>query len=282
MRVLNTLYVRGHRARVGLQKGSLVVSEDGGWRIAQMQAAMDPATCAAIARTIVAGKLQNYRLMVRRWYWDARGKDQEALDILQRRIEDRLRALPSAKSGDAIRGIEGDGTRWYLKAVSLYPSGGPAAFHYVGRSRRPPRDPTNALLSFLYALVLAEITGALESVGLDPQIGFLHGVRSGRPSLSLDLLEEFRPSVVDRLALRLVKLGRLREAHFVSTVGGACYLSDKGREAVIADYERFKDEEVVHRLLHRRIPRWSPPQVQATLLARHLRGDLPGYPPYLL
>lgn len=340
MRVLNTLYVRDHRASIGLQKGSLLVSGPDGdrtrvplnalegvvmlgsgqisteaiarcvernirvcslrrngkvrfvvgaptsgnvhLRVAQLRAATDEATRTTLARTIVAGKLQNYRLLLQRWAWDASGLDRQHLIAQQRAIEDRLRALPGAHEGDTIRGIEGDGTRRYFKGVAVHLSREPEAFRYAGRTRRPPRNPVNALLSFAYALVLTEITGALESVGLDPQVGFLHGVRSGRPSLALDLLEEFRPSIADRFALRLITLRRVREDHFVSTLGGACYLTDDGRKIFIDCYEEFKDEEVVHRLLDRRVPRWSLPTIQATLLARHLRGDLTAYPPHLL
>ncbi|MGH9199381.1 MAG: CRISPR-associated endonuclease Cas1, partial [Acidimicrobiia bacterium] len=155
-------------------------------------------------------------------------------------------------------------------------------FRYSARTRRPPRDPVNAVLSFTYALVLTEIIGALDSVGLDPQIGFLHGVRSGRPSLGLDVLEEFRPALADRFTVRLLKLRVLRDSHFVRTLGGACYLTDEGRGILLKEYESFKDDEVPHRLLGRRVPRWTLPQIQATLMARHLRGDLPSYPPYLM
>ena len=339
MRVLSTLYVRDHRASVGLQKGALLVSGPDGktrvplnalegvvmlgagqitteamarcvernirvcslrrngkvrfvvggptsgnvhLRVAQLRAATDVASCLALARTFVAGKLQNYRLLLQRWSWDASGLDRDQIVNQQQAIEDRLRALPNARDGDAIRGMEGDGTRRYFKGVAVHLSREHEAFRYVGRSRRPPRDPVNALLSFTYALVLTEITGALESVGLDPQIGFLHGLRPGRPSLSLDLLEEFRPTTADRFALRMITLHRVREMHFISTIGGAWYLTDDGRQIVLEGYEEFKDEEVAHRLLGKRVPRWSLPAIQATLLARHLRGDLSSYPPHLL
>lgn len=340
MRVLNTLYVRDHRASVGLQKGALLVKGPEGertrvpltalegvvllgsgqisteamarcvernirvcslrrngkvrfvvggptsgnvhLRVAQLKAATDEATCTSLARTIAGGKLQNYRLLLQRWSWDASGLDREHLAAQQRGVEDRLRSLPGAHDGDTIRGMEGDATRRYFKGVAVHLSRGPEAFRFVGRTRRPPRNPVNALLSFVYSLVVTEISGALESVGLDPQIGFLHGVRPGRPSLALDLLEEFRPAIADRFALRLITLRRVREDHFVSTLGGACYLTDDGRKIVIDSYEEFKDEVVVHRLLDRRVPRWSLPAIQATLLARHLRGDIADYAPHLL
>ena len=150
------------------------------------------------------------------------------------------------------------------------------------RSRRPPRDPVNALISFLYGIVLTEVVGALESVGLDPQIGFLHGCRPGRPSLALDILEEFRPSLADRVAARLIRLRQVRVGHLTGTPNGARYLSDEGRRIVLDAYEQDNDNELEHSLLGRRVPRWTLPGVQATLLARHLRGDLPAYPPFVL
>lgn len=339
MRVMNTLYVRGHQAHIGVQKDALLVSDpDTGWRrvplaalesivllgngqistqaltkcvernirvcsvrrggklsfvlggpvsgnvhlrVAQLHQHDDPAIRAALSRTIVAGKLQNYRRLLKRWAWDAPHGNRETLDLLHQRVTDRLSTLPTAVSGDAIRGVEGDGTRWYLEGLAVHLSDQVREFRYSGRTRRPPRDPVNALLSFTYSLLLTEIVGALETVGLDPQIGFLHGVRSGRPSLALDILEEFRPAIADRFVVRLLKLKILRESHFTSTLGGACYLSDDGRTIVLKEYENSKDETVSHRVLGRQVPRWTLPQIQATLMARHIRGDLPAYAPFL-
>jgi CRISPR-associated protein Cas1 len=150
------------------------------------------------------------------------------------------------------------------------------------RTRRPPRDPVNALLSFLYGLLTSETSGALQTVGLDVQIGFLHAARPGRPALALDLMEEFRPGIADRFAVRLIGRRQVRAEHFMFTPGGACYLTNEGRSIVLSAYESFKTEETPHRLLGRTVPRWTLPAVQATLLARHLRGDLPVYPPYVI
>lgn len=340
MRVMNTLYVRGHQARVGVQKDALIVADPeagtrrvplaalegvvmlgngqistqalarcvesnvrvcslrrggklrfvvggpvGGnvhLRVAQLRRHEDPVARGALSRTIVAGKLQNYRLLLKRWAWDAKDSDKRTLEMLHERVTDRLSALPTATTGDAIRGVEGDGTRWYLQGLAVHLADEAPEFRYSGRTRRPPRDFVNALLSFTYSLVLTEIIGALDSIGLDPQIGFLHGVRSGRPSLGLDVLEEFRPAFADRFTVRLVKLRLVRDFHFVRTLGGACYLTDEGRGILLKEYESFKDDEVPHRVLRRRVPRWTLPQIQATLMARHLRGDLSTYAPYLM
>jgi CRISPR-associated protein Cas1 len=251
-------------------------------RVAQLRRYDDSVARDALSRTIVAGKLQNYRRLLKRWMWDAEGADKDTLDALHQRVTGRIASLPAAASGDAIRGVEGEGTRWYLEGLAVHLADQEEGFRYLGRSRRPPRDPVNALLSFTYSLVLSEIVGALDAVGLDPQIGFLHGIRSGRPSLALDILEEFRPAIADRFVVKLLKLKVLRRGHFTHTLGGACYLTDDGRKVFLEEYENSKDEMVSHKLLGRDVPRWVLPQVQATLMARHLRGDLPSYAPYLM
>jgi CRISPR-associated protein Cas1 len=139
----------------------------------------------------------------------------------------------------------------------------------------------NALLSFLYALVRSECESALEGVGLDPQVGFLHALRPGRPALALDLMEEFRPIVADRLALTLINRRQLSTSDFEETPGGAVGLTEEGRRAVIVAYQKRKEEMVSHRLLKQRIPLGLVPHVQSRLLARHLRGELRDYPPFL-
>ena len=154
-------------------------------------------------------------------------------------------------------------------------------FEFSGRTRRPPRDPVNALLGFCYGLMLTEFIGALEAVGLDYQMGFFHRPRSGRPSLALDLCEELRP-VTDRFIVSLLRRNQLGPQSFVDTPGGAVYLSDQGRVSLIGQWERHKNSELIHTVLGRRVGRWALPSIQATLLARHLRGDLPAYPPYVM
>jgi CRISPR-associated protein Cas1 len=159
--------------------------------------------------------------------------------------------------------------------------GDQTSFALDGRTRRPPRDRTNAVLSFLYALVRAESSSALEGVGLDPQVGFLHALRPGRPALALDLMEEFRPVLADRLALTLVNRRQLKAEHFDTTPGGAVQLNDEGRRTVIVAYQQRKEEALEHRVLKQKLPLGLVPHVQARLLARHLRGDLSDYPPFV-
>lgn len=250
-------------------------------RVAQLRACDDVDSQAALARSFVAGKLQNCRRTVLRWQRDADDANRPLFRDLIDVIEARLVGLATAHDGDRIRGIEGDGSRRYFRALAMHLGELRTGFYFSGRSRRPPRDPVNALMSFMYGLVLAEVVGALDAVGLDPQIGFLHGVRSGRPSLALDVLEEFRSSIADRFVVRVIARRQVVDSDFTCAAGGAWYLSDDGRKKVLRLFEEFRSDEVRHVLLDRSLPRSSIALTQATLLSRHLRGDLPTYPPYV-
>lgn len=249
-------------------------------RIAQHAQAQDGPAAARVARWLVAGKLQNCRRSMQRWLWDAAGSSRWIIDREIVALAERIAGLGESLDGDRIRGIEGDGTRRYFKCLGLHLSHGDLGLSFERRSRRPPRDPVNALLSFMYGVVLTELVGALDAVGLDPQIGFLHRPRSGRPSLALDLLEEFRPSIADRFAVGLLMRRQVRVEHF-EVVAGAHYLNERGRALVLGLYEDYRNEEVAHPVLARSVGRWALPTVQATLLARYLRGDLPVYPPFI-
>lgn len=251
-------------------------------RVAQHAAVGDHARSSDLARAFVAGKLQNCRRMLLRWSWDAQPPVRRLLHDLRIVVEERLQNLGVASDGDRIRGMEGDGTRRYFRGLALHLGAARTGLYFAGRTRRPPRDPVNALMSYTYGLLVGELVGALDAVGLDPQVGFLHGIRSGRPALALDLLEELRPAVADRFVVRLITRRRIRAEDFDITAGGACYLSDAARPKVLSSYEEFKTEDVHHLLLGRTIPRASLPLTQATLLARHLRGDLRSYPPYVM
>jgi CRISPR-associated protein Cas1 len=249
-------------------------------RLAQFEAAIDPAHSAAISRWIVAGKLQNCRRLVQRWSWDASPEDRVFMERQASAIADRISDLTGTVSGDKIRGIEGDGSRRYFRCLARHLDTGDEVMNFEHRSRRPPRDPANALLSFTYGLILAEIVGALDAVGLDPQVGFLHRPRSGRPGLALDLLEELRPAVADRFSIAVLSRRQLRREHF-QVVGAGYYLTDEGRTEMFQLYETYRGAEVEHPVLSRRVGRWMLPTVQATLLARYLRGGVPGYPPFV-
>ncbi len=251
-------------------------------RRAQHLALSDPDRPRAIARQFVAGKIQNSRTLLLRAAREAdSGADRERLTWAAARLGTILEGLPQAETLDEVRGAEGDAARTYFGVFGHMVRVNRSAFSPAGRTKRPPRDRANAVLSFLYALLRGECAAALEGVGLDPQVGYLHALRPGRPALALDLMEELRPALADRLALRLINRQQLRAEHFESTPGGAVSLTDDGRRALVAAYQRRKEETVEHRVIKDKLPVGLVPHVQAQLLARHLRRDLAHYLPYL-
>lgn len=251
-------------------------------RRAQHLALSDKKRALSIARQIVAAKLQNSRQVLLRGAREASGEvARAALSNAAAHLGEAITRLPGCRTLDELRGAEGDAARGYFGVFGYHVRADQASFEMDGRTRRPPRDRVNALLSFLYALLRAECSAALESVGLDPQVGFLHALRPGRPALALDLMEEFRPVIADRLALTLINRKQLQADDFVDLPGGAIHLSDQGRRTVLEAYQKRKEEEVSHRALDQKIPLGLVPYIQGRLLARHLRGDLDDYPPYL-
>lgn len=252
-------------------------------RRAQHAAVDRPDQTLELARTIVAGKLRNQRQVLLRGAREA--KDAEDENRLSRAAQDlaaNLRALPNATDLDQARGQEGEGARTYFSALNqLVRPDRRATFSMNGRSRRPPRDRMNALLSFLYSMWTNDCRSAIEAAGLDPQMGFLHALRPGRAALALDLVEEFRP-FADRLALTLVNRAQVAAGDFVEREGGAVLLEGDARKAVVVAYQERKQEEMTHPLLAEKVPLGLIPLIQARLLARHLRGDLPGYVPFAM
>jgi CRISP-associated protein Cas1 len=249
----------------------------------QYRRADDPAGSAAMARYVLTGKLANCRNIVLRAARD-HGEDGrgESLRLAARRLAECLDRLQGKSlSLDELRGIEGEAANVYFGAFGALITSGEGAFRFEGRNRRPPLDPVNCLLSFLYTLLVHDVRAALECVGLDPAVGFLHRDRPGRPSLALDVLEEFRPVFADRLALSLINLGQVKPGGFVKTESGAVLLSDETRKEVIVAYQKRKQEVVEHPFLGEKMPIGLLWHTQALLLARYLRGDLDGYPPYI-
>lgn len=250
-------------------------------RRAQHLALSDLTRTTSVARQIVAGKIQNSRQVLLRGAREATDEDDAStIGAAADRLAAVLLRLRSLTDLDEIRGAEGESARAYF-GVFDHMVRDRATFPMDGRNRRPPRDRVNALLSFLYALVRAECASALEGVGLDPQVGFLHALRPGRPALALDLMEEVRPILADRLALTLINRRQLKAGDFEETPGGAVRLTDDGRRSLIVAYQKRKEELLNHRLLKQKLPIGLVPHVQARLLARHLRGELPAYPPFL-
>lgn len=250
-------------------------------RQAQHAAAGNAGLTLGVARAIVAGKLKNQRQVLLRGAREAKQADEAArLSRAALDLAASLRALPDATSLDELRGVEGEAARTYFAALNLLVRADRRAdFAMDGRSRRPPRDRMNALLSFFYSMWMNDCRSACEAAGLDPQIGFLHAVRPGRASLALDLMEEFRP-FADRLALTLVNREQLSPGDFVEREGGAVLLQGDARKAVVVAYQERKQELLTHPLLAESVPLGVVPLVQARLLARHLRGETEGYLPF--
>lgn len=238
-----------------------------------------------IVRSTLSGKIHNQRAVIRRALRDHRdtmvSDAVTELERTQERLTRLIGALQRESAIDVLRGIEGDAAQCYFGAFPQLVRVDDVTFRFDGRNRRPPRDALNALLSFLYTLVTHDCRSALESVGLDPAVGFLHRDRPGRPSLALDLAEEFRSVIADRLALSLVNRRQLDKHHFRRLESGGIVLTDDARKAVLVAYQDRKREELRHPFLDELTTIGLLPATQAQLLARHVRGDLDGYPPYL-
>jgi len=248
----------------------------------QYRIADSPPDALGIARAFVAGKIANSRTVLQRALRDHDCPDgREDMEAAVLRLGHQLRELEQAQTLDELRGKEGDAANRYFGMFDHLIAAQKEDFRFQGRNRRPPMDNMNALLSYLYTLLTHDANAALEAVGLDPQVGFLHAERPGRPSLALDLIEEFRTFVGDRLALSLVNLRQLQAGDFKTTESGAVTMSDGARKTLLAAYQKRKQEEIVHPFLGEKVQVGLLPHLQALLLARHIRGDLDGYPPFI-
>ncbi len=235
-----------------------------------------------IARNMVAGKLQNTRATLMRAAREApTEEDESGLRSAAKVHADTIRKLPKLRRLDEVRGAEGDAAKAYFAAFNSMIRTDKENFVFRGRNRRPPLDPVNALLSFTYSLLKNDCIGACEGVGLDPQMGFLHALRPGRPSLALDLMEELRSPFADRLVLTLINRGQIKADDFSQRPGGAVEMTEDARKTLLSAYQHRKQDEVPHPLLASNLPFGLVPHVQARFLARHLRGDAPDYPPFV-
>lgn len=248
----------------------------------QYRRADAPDFSANMARFFLAGKIANCRTILQRVLRDhgnkiAHAEVEEAVALLAR----SLRRLENTESLDGLRGIEGETARCYFSVFDHLITNQKNHFSFQGRNRRPPLDNVNCLLSFLYTLLLHDIRSALEGVGLDPAVGFLHRDRPGRPGLALDLMEEFRPFMADRLALSLINLGQVNGKGFIKSETGGITMTDATRKEVIVAYQKRKQDEILHPFLQEKVAFGTLFHVQALLLARYLRGDLDGYPPFV-
>lgn len=251
-------------------------------RRAQHDRSTDAVFTLDTARACVAGKIRNARQVLLRGAREAKAAEDAA--AITRGADDlaaSLRALPQAADLDVVRGVEGEAARQYFAALNLLVRVDVRdAFRMDGRTRRPPRDRMNALLSFLYSMWMNDCRSALEAAGLDPQVGFLHALRPGRAALALDLMEEFRP-FADRLALTLINRAQIEADDFAEREGGAVLLEGDARKTVVVAYQERKQEELTHPLLTQPVALGLLPLIQARLLARAIRGETEGYLPFL-
>jgi CRISPR-associated protein Cas1 len=267
-----TEYGRFMARVLGKQTGNVLLRRE------QYRWADDDNKSVAIARLIVAAKIANCRSVLMR---EVRNHGPNSvLDNAIERLAISRRRVSKAKTVDEARGIEGEAAATYFAVFNDLLRGGGLTFG--GRVRRPPTDPVNALLSFVYSLITQECLSALSGVGLDPYVGFLHKDRPGRASLALDLLEEFRAAWADRFILTLINRRQIQLNDFISEASGAVRLTDDARKNLLVAYQERKQTEILHPYLQEQIPIGLLPHCQSMLLARHIRGDMEFYTPYLL
>ena len=237
----------------------------------------------AVSRLFIAGKIANSRSVIQRAVRDHgnefnKGDLNEAINSLEIRQKQSLKAT----NAENLRGIEGDAANTYFGVFNHLIVSQKPGFVMNGRNRRPPKDRVNALLSFVYTLLAHEVQSALESVGLDPYVGFFHVDRPGRPSLALDMMEEFRPYIADRLVLSLINRKQINAGGFTEQGDSGILMDDGTRKEVLTAWQKRKQEEIQHPFLHESIPVGLLPYAQALLMARYIRGDLDSYPVFVM
>ena len=236
----------------------------------------------AIAKNIIAAKITNSRSVLQR---HKRNHGDSADGRVSRAVDEHARYIKlvqNAHNLDVLRGYEGDAASLYFGCFNELITSQKEDFVMNGRTKRPPLDYVNALLSFVYMLLVNELRSAMETTGLDPQVGFLHRIRPGRPSLALDLMEEFRAYIADRVVLNLINLKQLTKADFERRETGEIRISDRGRKEVLMAYQKKKDEVIEHPFLGEKTTVGLLPHIQAMLLARYIRGDMEQYPPFYI
>ena len=264
-------------ARVcGASRGNVLL------RKTQYRVSEDPAASGDIGRNMLIGKLYNSRWVLERATRDhAMSVNLEKLKTASANLRGAIERMTSAETSDRLRGIEGDAAAEYFGVFPELILNGDEAFAFHGRSRRPPLDRVNALLSFAYALLASNCASALEAVGLDPYVGFVHTDRPGRASLALDLMEELRPAFADRFVLSCINTRVVDAKMFDVSGSGAVSLNEEGRKTFLKAWQERKKDTLTHPFLKEKLPWGLIPFVQALLLARYLRGDLDAYPPFL-
>ena len=248
----------------------------------QYRRADNPEACSEIARSIVIGKIANCRTVLQRAVRDhGECSGVQRIKQMAARVGQHLRKLSQDLTLDEIRGIEGDASRSYFSVFDSMITLQKEDFIFRFRNRRPPKDNVNCLLSFIYTILLHDVLSALETVGLDPQVGYLHSDRPGRPSLALDMMEEFRAPFADRLALSLINLRQIQKGGFIKSQAGGVLMTDETRKTLLVAYQKRKQDTIEHPFLGEQVQIGLLFHIQALLLARFLRGDLDGYPPFV-
>lgn len=249
----------------------------------QYRIADDEVASLEIAKACIIGKIVNCKTVLGRSIRD----HEKVIKIKKIRdadtlLSDALHRAGDCNSAESLRGIEGNCAKWYFDVFDELILKQKDDFFFYERNRRPPLDNMNSILSFLYSLLAHEVESALESVGLDPYVGFFHTDRPGRPSLALDLMEELRPFLADRLALNLVNLHQVQSSEFMKKENGGVFITDEGRKTILSGWQKRKNDQITHPYLKEKIPVGLIPYVQALLLARYIRGDIDGYPPFFM
>ena len=248
----------------------------------QYRRADDPQTSAELCRCVLAGKIANSRTVLQRAIRDHGEKiAADEVGFAVKRLNHYLEILDGDHNLDTLRGFEGDAAHIYFRVFDHLIVAQKDNFHFAERNRRPPLDNVNALLSFIYTLIVHDIRSALEVVGLDPAVGFLHRDRPGRPGLALDFMEEFRSFLADRLVLSLINLRKVQGKGFTKSETGAVTMNDETRKTVLVSYQERKQEEIFHPFIEEKVTIGILFHIQAMLMARYLRGDLDGYPPFI-
>lgn len=248
----------------------------------QYRRADNPKATAGIVKSILTGKLANCRTVLKRALRDHSDKvDAEAIRVAANKIGYSLESLQDDLPLDVLRGIEGEAARVYFSVFDHLVVAQKQDFYFRERNRRPPLDRVNCLLSFIYTIVLHDVRSALETTGLDPAVGFLHRDRPGRPGLALDMMEEFRPFLADRMVLSMINLNQLKPEGFTTVESGAVLMDDETRKTLLTAYQKRKRDTIDHPYLNEKVSIGILFYSQALLMARFLRGDIDGYPPFI-
>jgi len=252
-------------------------------RRTQYRIADSPTDSLEIAKSFIIGKTINCRTVLGRSIRDHGEQiDCKKIHSADSLLIDNILKIDDCQTSDSLRGIEGNCAKFYFSVLDELILKQKDDFFIKERNRRPPLDNMNAMLSFLYALLAHDVESALETVGLDPYVGFFHTDRPGRPSLALDMMEELRPFMADRLALKVINLNQVKGKDFLKKENGGVIMTDDGRKEILSAWQKRKQDEITHPYLGEKIPVGLIPYVQAMLMARFLRGDIDGYPPFFM